>query len=196
VIFVWKIVWLVSCDARPCGCPMGRLPKLKNKSLFFACFLDFLKTTSVSVHKNQQWYQPHITAGMPLLVQNLVVKGDFEPAVISKTEVVRFRFFWAVLTGAWRHGPWERERAQIWANKQQTKQPMCSSSIYSYNQLILSTLDIVGLAQPGRRSEQARLLWSLNQPCPNHILDWGLGPGQTCSCLTENWKTHKRKRKA
>jgi len=51
---------------------------------------DTIVCSSVSVFKNRQWCQPHITAGMPLSVQNPAVKGVFEPAVMYRSGVVQF----------------------------------------------------------------------------------------------------------
>ena len=52
-----RIFWAknrLTCDLRSCGCPLRPLPDLKKNPYFSACFLDFLKTTSLLVFYNWQ----------------------------------------------------------------------------------------------------------------------------------------------
>jgi hypothetical protein len=82
----------------------------KNFSYFSAYFLDFLETTSVSVFLNRQWCEAPITTGLVMPVQNLAVKGDFEPIVIVRSRVgvagINFEFYWGP---SW----WQNEGCEV-----------------------------------------------------------------------------------
>ena len=79
----------VTCDRVAARGTSTGIKKIPIFSVYFLAFHITASFTSVLVYKNRQWCQPPITAGMPLSVQNPVVKGVFEPTVMSRSGVVR-----------------------------------------------------------------------------------------------------------
>jgi hypothetical protein len=66
---VRKTAWLVTCDVRPCRCPVGSLPIIIF-FLFFSLFFRFSRN-----HISVSFLEPPITAGLVVSVQNLEWKG-------------------------------------------------------------------------------------------------------------------------